>query len=68
MKDGLKYRTNPKNTWRQDSMCLTAEDATQVVNHYRQAYSPARFAWLMGQSCRDTPFDDCRKVFEDAVT
>lgn len=66
MKDGLRYRTNSTSTWQQDNMCLTAEDAKQVVGHYRRSYSPVRFAWLMDQSCRDTPFDDCRDIFEDA--
>ena len=65
--NGLRFRTNSKSTWQQDNMCLTAEDAKQVVEHYRRSYSPTQFAWLMAQASRDTPFDDCREVFDEAT-
>ena len=66
MRDGLQYRKNIDSTWQQDGMCLTADDAQQVVSHYRHAYSTIRFEWLMDQAYCDSPFEDCREVFNAA--
>ena len=62
-KDGLRYRPDVNATWSDDSMCLTAADAREVVDSYRAAYSNKRFLWLMRQAYADTPFTDCADVF-----
>jgi hypothetical protein len=65
-RNGLRLRPNGIGSWATDNMCLTAEDARQVVSHYRASYSSTRFAWLMDQAYRDTPFSDCAEVFNAA--
>ncbi len=37
----------PNRDWNRDGRCITPEDARQVVECYRAAYSANRFRWLM---------------------
>lgn len=67
-RNGMRFRPNGRGDWSSDGMCLTAEDARQVVAHYRRSYSPTRFSWLMDQAYKNTPFADCADVFNEAKT
>lgn len=62
----MKKQTNER-CWRKDGRVLNAEDARQVVEDYRAAYSPQRFAWLMRQAKRNATTVSIADVFEAAV-
>ena len=53
--------------WNKDGRCLNARDARQVVECYHQAYSRARYRWLMIQAASYGRGPEIDQVFRDAI-
>ncbi len=64
MKEQLKQA---ERSWTTDGRILNAQDAAECVQTYHQAYSRARFAWLMRLAASRGRGEAIDKVFRDAI-